>query len=902
MTGRDRKSPGPGPVSSPNASLGDEESNTDPGLLEQETVVTSRPDAADLTRAQATSQAAEIGEQIGGYRLDGLLGEGGGGSVYLATQLATGREVAVKVLATRLAGDAEYVSRFFHEARVVGEIKHPNIVEILEFIVTEAPKRVAYVMDLVEGVPLSQLLALRRLSAHEALSITMQLAHALEAVHKLEVVHRDLKPENILVEGYDGGRALSVKILDFGVAKFGSDVEHHTRTGAMLGTPRYMAPEQLFDEPITPKADVYALGEIFYEALTGRRVFEGDNRAVMKAKSSDSSVLGLEISDDVPGADQIRSLLLASLAQDPANRPTVKDFWGRLVGIMSTLPSDERSQMPVPEAPRSSWIPTRSKEGGLPLIHGTKDTPLAPQPIVERPLDTPSRTAARVQRRPMSPRAKRVLAALLLFGPAGAGLAYAAASPETKSRAAALLGRVSIELVSNPRGAAFSVDGIDVCQAGRVACGVVVSRGDHRVTARLRHHETRTTTVHVSDPATVPIELTGAYGELDITSAPAGVSLALDGEPTARSPRSLAVTPGEHVLSVSGRCVEAVERRVRVERGTRTSIDLSTKEKKSVLKLNPSGPRRTPVHAEVWLDGQLVGMTPMRLEVSVCARTLELRHPTLGTFKRNLTLSPDTTISMDPVLGDEVLVPHGEFVMGCDPSDGFPCEVSSQPAHPVMLESYLIDRTEVSVGEYRTCVDAGACSATGTDGYEWKGQPFTKSVTCNFGKPKKSAHPINCVDHAQAEAYCRFRRRRLPSEAEWEKAARGTDRRPFPWGSDKPTCELVALRFQGTECVGTTQPVSTKPSGASPFGALHMAGNVAEWVSDFYDERYYTRSPPTSPTGPQSGTMRTTRGGHFSVTDVSGLPLTERRGARPEDRFDTLGFRCARSATVSEDR
>ncbi|MBI2377790.1 MAG: SUMF1/EgtB/PvdO family nonheme iron enzyme [Deltaproteobacteria bacterium] len=893
----------------PGAPIEDDESSTDPGKDELDTQLVDirARSEADSTLAQPTSRAAEIGEQIGRYRLDGLLGEGGGGSVYLATRQDDGRAVALKVLATRLAGDAEYVSRFFHEARIVREINHPNIVEILEFIVTENPRRVAYAMELVEGVPLSQLLVLRKLSMREAVTITMQLAHALETVHKLDVIHRDLKPENVLVEGYDDpGKVLTVKILDFGVAKFGSDVGHQTRTGAMLGTPRYMAPEQLFDEPITPKADVYALGEIFYETLTGRRVFEGENRSVMQAKSLDSPALGLAIPDDLPGAAQIMNLLLASLAQSPAKRPTVKDFWGRLVGIMSALPASELEGLPVPEAPRSSWIPTRGKEGVPPLVHGSKSLvePVAgPETLTEseaKPVADEPKPVEKGRRAGLSPRVKRVLAATLLLVPTVAVAGYATATDEAKQRAAGWLGRVSVVLTSEPAGAAFDIDGVEACKAGRPSCRVTVSRGLHRVRARLGFHEPLERTVDLGAQKPLGFELVATYGELEITSAPPGLIFSIDEVVSGRTPARVPVEPGEHAVAISSPCHAPASKTVLAERGQKRLVELTAPEKRASIKLNALGPKHEPVPAEIWLDGQRVGTTPAKLDVSVCALRLELRHGSLGTFKKTLKLEPGTTTSVEPVLGDEVLVPQGEFVMGCDRGGSATCEDDEQPAHVIFLESFLIDRTEVSVSAFRSCVDSGVCSASKVTGFEWKDQPFMVSDTCNFGQPGKSSHPMNCVSFLQAESYCRFKKRRLPTEAEWEKAARGPDKRTFPWGNEPPTCDRVVMRFPGTPCSqGTTRPVASDPLGAGPYGNLHLGGNVAEWTSDFYEERFYSRSPPNNPTGPQAGTVRVTRGGHFGVRDLDGVPVTDRSGRGPEDRFDTLGFRCARSATVA---
>ena len=225
-----------------------------------------------------------IGQTIGNYLVTQKLGEGGMGSVYLAEHPSIGKKVALKVLHSEFSTNQEVAARFFHEAKAVNDIGHPNIVDIVDFGILQSgggrEQLVYFIMEYLAGLTLSQLIRGEApLPPERALTIGLQVADALSASHKCGIVHRDLKPDNIIL--LQRGRERDfVKLLDFGIAKLtgGSAVgSHRTRTGIVMGTPAYMSPEQCEGRgSVDLRTDVYALGIVMYEMLTGRVPFLGE--------------------------------------------------------------------------------------------------------------------------------------------------------------------------------------------------------------------------------------------------------------------------------------------------------------------------------------------------------------------------------------------------------------------------------------------------------------------------------------------------------------------------------------------------------------------------------------------------------------------------------------------------
>jgi len=221
-----------------------------------------------------------------------------------------------------------------------------------------------------------------------------------------------------------------------------------------------------------------------------------------------------------------------------------------------------------------------------------------------------------------------------------------------------------------------------------------------------------------------------------------------------------------------------------------------------------------------------------------------------------------------------VYVPAGRFMMGCNEPVDVACETDELPYHEVTLSAFFIDRRELSQGDYALCVDVGACRTPSGTVWDPAGHP---------------GDPVVDVDRAAAETYCLWAGKRLPTEAEWEKAARGTDERIYPWGNDPPSCMLANYDV----CGDRVEPVETHSDVPSPYGTINQAGNVWEWVTDYYAADYYVRSPSNDPQGPATGTTWVIRGSSY---DWEAIALRTSRRLEWSRAVYVVGFRCALDA------
>ncbi len=307
----------------------DDDASTNVTPLPFEPSRAPRPSLKRRITRPSLIEELKAGSPVGEYEIEEQIGEGAMGTVYSAVHPLIGKKVAVKVLKAELCANQATIDRFVSEAQAVNKIGHPNIVDV--FALGELEDGRAYmVMEWLRGEDLKTRLGRGPMSVHDACDILDGIARALDAAHAKEIVHRDLKPDNVFLHQVEDG-PLMVKLLDFGIAKLVrvTPGTEKTQTGNMLGTPRYISPEQARGIHVDHRADIYSLGVMAYEMLAGRAPFNGESAMDLVVKHLNEAPPPLSQFAKVPKS--LEQCVMAMLEKDPGSRPTLEDVRNILV-------------------------------------------------------------------------------------------------------------------------------------------------------------------------------------------------------------------------------------------------------------------------------------------------------------------------------------------------------------------------------------------------------------------------------------------------------------------------------------------------------------------------------------------------------------------------------------------
>jgi iron(II)-dependent oxidoreductase len=450
--------------------------------------------------------------------------------------------------------------------------------------------------------------------------------------------------------------------------------------------------------------------------------------------------------------------------------------------------------------------------------------------------------------------------------------------------------RGALVITSEPMGAKVHIDDKEM---GTTPLALKdVPTGSYRVEMELEHYEIWRGDVDVKHQQQVEVraKLEPKPGALEVKSEPSGAKVQIDGKDAGVTPYSKWVSSKEeHSVTVSAEGYYTESKKVTVQPEGKEVVSVILKEiPKGILEIISE-----PTDAKVWIDGKDVGVTPYsgsivageehNVIVSAEGYKFTSQKVTVQTGGKEVVsvvlkkLEPGEGNIIGKDGAEMILIPAGAFIMGSPEGEG---DDDEHPQHTVFLDAFYIDKYEVTNFQYKQFMDA---TGHGAPDY-WNNE--------NYNQPNQ---PVVGVTWHDAIAYAKWAGKRLPTEAEWEKAARGTDGRIYPWGNewDSSKCNSGV----GGDGYQYTAPVGSFPAGASPYGVMDMSGNVWEWCADWSDRNYYSRSPQQNPKGPDSGSERVLRGGSWFNTDRTDLRCAFRVWDNPGFRGHYRGFRCAQDVT-----
>jgi serine/threonine protein kinase/formylglycine-generating enzyme required for sulfatase activity len=794
--------------------------------------------ATGATTSPSASQSGPVefgklvGRILGGrYQLNEFIGSGGMGEIYRARRTHIGDTVAVKVLRADVVSNEKTRQRFYREARAAAMLHHPNAVVIHDF--GEDTDGLAYiVMELLVGRSLRQTLAEEgALDPLRTYGIVRQACAALEAGHRSGIVHRDVKPDNIILLSHDEDHD-HVKILDFGIAKLRDkaldtlSVENNlTNVGTVIGTPNYMSPEQCQGEEADARSDLYSLGVVMYEMLTGVMPFIAKTPTGVAIKHVTEKPRPLrELQPDLPV--EVEAGVLRALEKAPDARPQsmlelAREFAAALkqAGVTTTF---ERTKTTGQKTTRSVNLDTpRTDE-----VQGTQRTLMMPN-------STPQSDTFKTSLTPASE--------------------LATTNPQGEQRLT--------EVLPNRGGEEFKTSVAD--PAGQPSFDTVfteapltevISRDEYKTMLPGEVPTDIFKTALTEEPSPISFEtvITEAPPPRDpyatlIPPPPAGSGRADEAQTELFAPPTAETAPNKaQVFQATelfeARDTNAVPPAVTAEpsRGKKGKQKDKTKDKaqpQTAAASGKPGSAAKPAPAAIDLPTAiepapavtktgsqkvlLVGIAAVLLAGAIGAWALLIKGNETPSAEKPLTtaspaasVNPPASASLPAPPAGMVYIPGGEFKVGRE--DG---EENEKPMHTAIVAPFFMDRTEVTNEDYARFIEA--------TGYllppSWKGQRYPAGA---------DKLPVTDVTWEDANEYAKWAGKRLPTEEEWELAARGPEGQLYPWGNSwqEDAANVAQAETEKRELA----PVGTYLRGQSFYGVLDVIGNAWEWTASDY--------------------------------------------------------------------
>jgi serine/threonine protein kinase len=696
-------------------------------------------------------------EKYGRYTIQQKLGQGGMGTVYIAHDPHLDREVALKLLPHALLHDPSFRKRFITEARLIAKIKHAAIVPIYDF--GEDNGQPFMVMQLMTGGTLSNVLEKGPIPLHKIEAILNRLCAALDKAHSENVIHRDIKPANILFDANE-----NAYLGDFGIAR----LTEGTQTMTIIGTPRYMAPEQAHGKALDARTDVYQLGVVLYEMLTGEAPFQASTPAALLMQHAfEMPRSPLEYNAQLP--EPVDEIVRRALAKKRDERYTTA---GALAAAFSSV---------------------EQKLSAQPLSHPSKTEVLKPK-IEESP-------------------------------------------------------KMSVlEVTAHPRTENTDPPEID----------------DHDLDIWHTELDRQPTSIHAAEPLSNISEtaVETFWKKIPVWSWVGGgiLLLVFIGALIIQSEIFGADSDNVTTLANNSSNSGVIETSTNTPSPTGTSTNTAAATATATVTVSATA---------------TTTLTPTLDPTATITPSPDPRFPPSNAVVGTSWIRPSDGMTM-------IFVPSGTFLMGSDPDVDPETKPNESPQREISLDAFWIDQTEVTNAQFAEFLNSEGNSGDAPD------------IILNDGifvvTEGVKNHPVVDINWDEADAYCKWAGGNLPTEAQWEYAARGNDGRLYPWGNEEPSCELT--RFNG--CGEGAAPVgSHSPAGDSWIGAQDMAGNVWEWTSSWYNRDYYAVAPSENPKGPETGENHAMRSGGWSSEPLRLRTAHRGAGVVPEGANNFIGFRCS---------
>jgi serine/threonine protein kinase len=802
------------------------------------------------------------GQKLGKYEIKGMIGRGGTADVYQALNPDLNQDLAIKVLHLS-AVDLDFaMQRLRREAQAIAAVNHPNIVRVFDFQADH--ERCYMVMELLRGPTLKKIIDThpQGMPSDLAMDLFLQILEATAFAHTRGLIHRDIKPTNVIVT--NGQRPV---LTDFGLAL----LDGHTRltnAGVVAGTPVYMAPEVILNGTIGPASDVYSLGVMLYEMVTGAPPFKGDAVGyIMRQHLEAEPIRPSTITPTLPV--RVERVIMRALQKK------VSDRYHSAVEMLNDLRASGEANVSV----------------GLSTVQfGTEEISVSPTSQARPTLNFPpviTQTMEVMQRNPILSAGFVLSVVVVLVG-------------------LFVVAEIRQALINNQQPTAMPVAQAPVAPAAPDGMVFIPSGIFKMGTANGAANQAPPHDVTLSEYFIDRTEVTNSkYLAFVLDTArdiPQGwikppsknwIVEATDGVMIG-TPLQRFSYDGSQTTSIDGSIhfdvnTDSASGEVVVElNGPLTYLDGVTKSGKwKIVQTSYSSDQpfyNNGVAADVTMHGDSGQEAPFFPKI-------------MGTLA--------TWGTADLYLDDELLVSdlgiHTMVLTGLRNHDHQILKGTEEccydPAHPdVGFVDASINQVSVLLftpGMYTSAApskDAVWVELSFTN-VDVKQRPEAGVAAFPTGTGNQ---PVTNVTWSDAAAYCEYVDKRLPTEAEWEHAARGPENWTFPWGDTAKINGNIPANWTS----GELQDVGSYPQGQSALGTLDMAGNAWEWVSDWYSASYYASSPAQDPTGPSNALSRVLRGGGFVQLDSTGPTEYSSlyRLARMSDTVDpAFGFRCARS-------